>query len=111
MTSGGDMTRAVRSAGKRLKPAVAAGAIGAAALVGLCGPHPALAQSGSVTVTVTLSVTATATVDTAKVQTATQAAIQGLMGARARFLTSNGPDTTRIHDRLSGGTLTGRWTG
>lgn len=68
---------------------------------------PAMAQSGQVTVTVTLSITAKATVDTAKVQAATKSAIQGLFASRANTLVTTGPDTARMHDRLSDGALFG----
>lgn len=81
--------------------------IASTALSSFWGANPAMAQSGSVTVTVTLTVTATATVDVDKAQAATRTAIRGLMSDRARFLTSTGPDTTRMHARLAGGTLFG----
>ena len=108
MTAGKDMVGQCqpRSAVAR-RASTGSSALIAAALAGLSVNNPAMAQSGSVTVTVTLTVTATATIDTAKVQAATRTAIQGLMGERARLLTSTGPDTARTQSRLNGGSLTG----
>jgi outer membrane autotransporter protein len=81
------------------------GSLIAAAMV--IAPGPAAAQTNQVTVTVTLTVTAVATVDVAKVQTETRAAIRSMLAQRANVLASSGPDTARMHARLSGGSLFG----
>jgi len=80
----------------------------AALIVAVLVATPARAQSsGSVTVTINLTIAATATVDVAKVQAQTKSAIRGLLSQRANMLTTSGPDTWRIHARLSGGSLFG----
>lgn len=96
-----------RARGIRVPVTAAWGAALAAALVASVGVTPAAAQSGPVTVTITLNITATATVDVAKVQAATKSAIGSMLSQRANVITSSGPDTARMHSRLSGGTLFG----
>ncbi len=82
--------------------AVSAGLIAAAA--GAASPAAAQQQ---VTVTINLTITATATVDVAEVKSKTRAAIMSFMGQRGNLITTSGPDTSRAHARLGGGTLFG----
>jgi outer membrane autotransporter protein len=80
---------------------------GLLALASVHGFFSGRAHAQSVTVTVSLNVTVSSSVDAAKVRSATRSAIRSFMSDRANLLTSNGPDTSRIHERLRGGSLFG----